>query len=314
MAQKLSAAATLPFLLAIAACDISLSHKSGERENRYVLAISRAALILVLASMPSVGWAQVGRAYVSVEAYVGLARAVHVGRIVELERIDYGKPLTWIEKFGERYQMVFEISETIRGEKTERLELVLALQSTHFLVYMRDHAVELMLVAGPNRIDSFPGAEIGIEEQGKRLDGERFQFRLLTPVDVPKSDGGDSIAPQLNDLYDSSRMFTNEFEVVEGREKILNRARAFAKEHTEMLPAVSIRVPNEFGAVCGFPNAYSLITFSLCPSTRKTLSAIREDPSRVMGRVTLDDEDFERSQMLESIDRALAVVPDGDAK
>lgn len=287
-------------------------HTTCERGNRYILTTSRCVVFLLLAWMPSVGWAQVGREFVSVEAYVGLARVVHVGKIVELEQIEYEKPLKGIQKFGKPYRMVFEVSETIRGDKTERLELVLAPQSTHFLDYMREYSVEIMLVAGPNRIDSSPRAEIGIEEQGKRLDGERYQFRPLTPVNVPKSDGGDSIASQLNNMYDSCRMFTNELEIVESREMILKRARAFAKEHTEMLSAVSIRVPNEFGAMCGTPNAYSRITFPMCRSTKKTLAAVKDDPSRIMDRVQARYEDFDRLQMLTSIDKALAMFPDCD--
>ena len=78
---------------------------------------------------------------------------------------------------------------------------------------------------------------------------QRYQFRLLTHVSVPKSDGDDSIALHLNNQYDSCRMFTNDFEIVEDREMILKRARAFANEQTEMFSAVSISVPNEFGTM-----------------------------------------------------------------
>jgi hypothetical protein len=275
-----------------------------------MLTTLRCVVIVLLVWMPSVVWAQVGRGFISVEAYVGLARVVHVGKIVELEQIEYEKPLKRIQTVGRPSRMVFEVRETIRGEKTERLELVLALQSTHFLEYMRDHSVEIMLVAGPNRIDSSPRAEIGIEEQGKRLDGEWYQFRLLSPINVPKSAEADSIASQLNNMYDSCRMFTNELEIVEGREAILKRARAFAKEHPDMLSAVSLRVPNEFGALCGTPNVYSMITLPMCPSTKKTLAAVKDDPSRVMGRVEARYEDFDRSQMLTSIDKALAMFRD----
>ena len=54
---------------------------------------------------PSIGWAQDGRTYVSVEAYVGLARAVHVGTIVELEQIEYEKPLTGNQELGKPYRL-----------------------------------------------------------------------------------------------------------------------------------------------------------------------------------------------------------------
>jgi hypothetical protein len=57
---------------------------------------------------------------------VGQARIVHVGKIVELEPIEYGKPLTDKEKTGIKpYRLVFEVSETLRGDEVKRLELVL---------------------------------------------------------------------------------------------------------------------------------------------------------------------------------------------
>lgn len=283
-----------------------------ERENLSKPTAARwrqgfAALLLALA--PISASAQVGRIFVSAEAYAGLARVVHVGKIVELEQIEYEKSLTGIEKFGKPYRLVCEVSETVRGDKVERLELVLALQSTHFLEYMRDHSAEIMLVAGPIRLDSSPRAEIGIEEQGKRLDGEWYQFRLLTPVKVPESDGGDSIASQLNKRYDSCRMFTNELEIVEGREAILKRVRAFAKEHTKMLSAVTLVVPNEFGALCGSPNAYCGIMFPVCPQTKTTITALKDDPGLILRRIKSRNEDYDRSLLLAEADKALAAFP-----
>ena len=66
-------------------------HTNFVRGKRDMLTIPRCLAVLLFAWMPSVAGAQVGREYVSVEAYVGLARAVHVGKIVELEQIDYEK-------------------------------------------------------------------------------------------------------------------------------------------------------------------------------------------------------------------------------
>ena len=257
---------------------------------------------------PSIGWAQVGRTYVSVEAYVGLARAVHVGTIVELEQIEYEKPLTGNQELGKPYRLVFQVSETIRGEDIERIELVLALQGTQLLDYMRINSADIMLVAGPNWIGRPLNSEIGIEEQGERLENQRYQFRLLTPLEIPKAEGEDSIASQVNETYDSCRMFTNELEIVEGREMILEKARTFVKAQPEILSAVSIRVPNEFGALCGTPGAYSMITLPKCPSTEKTFTALRDDPNLVLERIEaqLEYEDFERTQMLNSIEKALS--------
>src|SRR5262245_43172816 len=71
-------------------------------------------VILLLACAPGVAQAQVGRIYVSLEAYVGMARVVHVGKIVELEPIKYDKPLNKIQKFGKPYRLVFKAVETIK--------------------------------------------------------------------------------------------------------------------------------------------------------------------------------------------------------
>lgn len=275
--------------------------------------------------LPAVGWAQVGRVFVSAEAYVGLARVVHVGRIVEFKQIEYEKPLTSTQKSGKPYRLVFEVSETIRGDAVKRLELVLSLQSTHILEYMREQSVEIMLVGGPNRLDTFPPAKVGIEEQGKRVDGEWYQFRLLDPVKIPESGSGAAIASQLNKSYDSCRMFTNELEIVVGRKAILKRARAFAKENTKMLSAVSLIVPNEFGALCGSPNAYCAIMFPMCPGTRKTLTALKNDPGLVLrpikSRVENDNRsrllaeaEEHRTRLLAETEKALAKFPDGDGK
>ncbi|MCY2967132.1 MAG: hypothetical protein NT069_26425, partial [Planctomycetota bacterium] len=159
---------------------LSLStHTCCQRENQSTLFYSRVwqgcltlFRALLLASVPVVASAQVGRGFVSAEAYVGVGRVVYVGKILEIRQIDYGKPLTDTQKLGQPYRLVFEVSETIRGDEVKRLELVLSLQNTIYLEYMRDRSVEIMLVGGSTRLDRFPGAEVGIEEQGKRVDDE----------------------------------------------------------------------------------------------------------------------------------------------
>lgn len=274
-------------------------------------------VILVLAYAPAVACAQVGRIFVSVEAYVGLARVVHVGKIVELKPIEYDKPLTRTQKIGKPYRLVFEVSETIRGKHVERLELVLSLQSTRDLAYLREQAAEIMLVGGPNSFSTIPSATIAIEEQGKRVDGEWYQFRLLEPLAVPEpgspeSDRSAEHASQLNKTYDSCRMFTHELEIVQGRKAILQRARDFAKENTKLLSGVSPLVPNEFGALVGIPNAFSAITLPICPATKKTLTALKDDPGRILRRIESKDEDCDRSRLLAETDKALAKFEDGD--
>ena len=284
------------------------------RATLFSLRVRQGFLALLFALVPVVASAQVGREFVAVEAYVGRARVVHVGKILEITQIEYGKPLTDIQKSGKPYRLVFAVSETIRGEEVKSLELVLSLQRAHFLEYMRDHSIEIMLVGGPTRGDSYRDAEIGIEEQGKQLDDERYQFRLLDNVKVPESGGKDSIAAQINRMYDSCRMFTNELEIVVGREAILKRARAFAKQYPDVLSAVSLRVPNEFGALCGDPNAFCMITLPICPETKTTLVALKDDPGLILLRIKSQDDYSKLSTVLVGAHKALEMFRDRSEK
>ena len=212
---------------------ICASHIRFRLENRSTLTMSRTVksfVILLSAWAPTAARAQIGRVFVSAEGYVGLARVVYIGKIIELKLVEFDKPLTSVQKFGKPYRLVFEVSETVRGDAVKRLELVLSLQSIHYLEYMREQSVEIMLVGGPNRLDTFPSPEVGIEEQGKRVDGDWYQFRPLDEIKVPASGIGAVIASQLNTSYDFGRMFTDKLEVIAGRETILGRVRAFAKK------------------------------------------------------------------------------------
>lgn len=100
----------------------------GNRSTLFSLRARQGFLALFLALAPVVALAQVGREFVAVEAYVGRARVIHVGKILEIKQIEYGKLLTETQKLGKPYRLVFEVSETIRGNETQRLELVLSLE------------------------------------------------------------------------------------------------------------------------------------------------------------------------------------------
>lgn len=269
---------------------------------------------LFLAMVPCAASAQVGRIFVSAEAYAGVSRIVHVGKIVALEQVVYDKPLTYIQTLGKPYRLDFQVDETIRGGDVKRLHLVLSLQSTINLEYFRDHSVKLMLAGGPNRLDSFPGAEVGIEEQGKGADGEWYQFRVLDPVNVSEMGPEDQIATQINRSYDSCRMFTNEFEIVVGSKAILKRVRTFAKKYPQRLSAVTLRVPKEFGALCGDPNAFCGITLPVCPETKAALIAIQDDPGLILRRIQSRDEGYNRSLLLAEVTKALSVFSEEGLK
>jgi hypothetical protein len=273
-----------------------------------------SCLVLFLAMLPVAAWAQKGRQFDTVEACVGTARVVHVGKIVEIKPIEFGESLTYKQKLGKPHRLVFAVSETIRGEEVRSLELVLSVQGPRFLEYMRDQSIEVVLVGGPTPPgDSYSDVEVGVEEGGKRVDDEGYQFRLLNRVQVPKSDGADSMAAQINQSYDCWRMFTNELEIVVGREAILKRARDFAKLYPGILSTVSLRVPTEFGALCADPNAYSLITLPLCPETRTTLVALKDDPGLILRRIKSENEDWNLALVLVGAHKLLAEFPDGNA-
>ena len=280
-----------------------------------VRTLSRIAFGLLLVMAPVSASAQVGRIFVSAEAYAGVSRIIYVGKIVELQRIDYEKPLTSIQKLGKPHRLVFEVGETIRGQKLERIELVLSLQNTVYLEYMRGHALEIMLVAGPTSLRQFPSAEVGIEEHGKRVAGDWYQFRVLDPLETPASGVEKEMASQINTQYDSGRMFTAELEVVAGGKEILKHVRDFAKKHPETLSTVMLQVPNEFGALCGSPNAYSAITLPVCLETKATLEAIKADPGRIIRRIKPRDEQyFDRAWQGAEVDKALAVFSSDGGK
>jgi len=297
---------------------------SRDRSRGMVQTISRIAFGLLLVMAPFFASAQVGRVFVSAEAYAGMSRVIYVGKIVELQRIDYKKPLTSTQSIGKPYRLVFEVGETIRGEKLKRLELVLSLQTTIYLEYMRGHALEIMLVGGPTRLDSFPHAEVGAEEHGKRVDGDWYQFRVLDPLQA--STGVEkAVASQINTYYDSGRMFTAELEVVVISKEILKHVRDFAKKHPKTLSAVTLRVPNEFGALCGSPNAYCVITLPICPETKVSLEALKADPGLVLRRIKPRVEQHynrlaaeamqaNRAGLVADVDKALAVFPTDGGK
>lgn len=271
--------------------------------NRLVLSLA------LLGATPPLATAQVGRTFVSAEAFASVGRIIHVGkisRIEEVKEIKFEKPLTRVQKIGKPHLLVFEISETIRGEKLKKVELTLALQSSHYLEYLREQSVEIMLVGGPNRLCSYPRPRIGLLEQGKQVESQYYHFRVLDPVKVPQDDKrAAAIAEQINSYYDSARMFTNELKVVAGRDAILQRVRTHAKQHPHREQALRLNVPNGFARLCGLPNAFSDITLPIGPTTKKTLLILEKDPSSVLKHATHYRE-FHREQFPKGVKKALA--------
>lgn len=275
-----------------------------------VTLVRMTVAVLLLALMPLVAQAQMGRHFGSAEGYAGLARVIHVGKVVEVAVVAYEKPLEGPQKIGKPHRVVMEVGETIRGEAVKKFELVLALQTTAYLEYVRDHAIPVMLVGGPQRMDSFPAGEIGIEAQGQPVAGETYQFRVLDAVEVTESgDGAAAAVRQININYDSGRMFTNELGVVSGNAAILERVRAFSKKHPEALAPVTLQVPNEFGRLVGDPGAYCSILFPICPETRATLEAVRKDPGIILRRIKVPNVERSAEAIVAEVEKALAGFP-----
>ncbi|MBL1152033.1 MAG: hypothetical protein D8M22_04755 [Armatimonadetes bacterium] len=252
--------------------------------------------LLALACAPGMSFAQVGRVFTPAEGFVALAETVRVGRIVSLERIEYSQELVGEQVLGKPYRMVFQVRETIRGKDAKMVELVLSLQHSHMLDYMRDHKSEVLLAGSANRIDSDPDPEVGIEEDGKRVDGHWYHFRFLeTP---PKTDKN-TIERQINITYNEGKMFTFDLKVIRGRDAILKRMREFAKKHKETVEAVYLRVPNDFASLVGYPNAFAKVRLPACAETERTLVSLLKDPDLIFGRIGPQPE-FERDATLGS--------------
>lgn len=252
----------------------------------------RLALVLALYALWTLVPAQRGRAFVSIEAHVGSAHAVHLGTVRSLEPSDDAKPA---EGFfpGQPYRVEFAVTETIKGTRAKTLDLRLTLQHAWNLEYLRDHNIEVMLCATTQPVDE--EAEIG-------LDGSRYSFRILAPVRHPRSAPETKwIADQMNVSLNEGRMFDLQLRVVSRRGEIVRRARAFAKAYPETLATQWIRVPNEFGVACGYTNAYCGITLPLCRESRQVAERLAKDPGRLLRNVKDGDLDWQRKSVLASL-------------
>jgi hypothetical protein len=238
--------------------------------------------------------AQRGRAFVSIEAHVGTASTVHVGFVKQLEPIEYEIPKDGFYP-GKPYRVTFTVSETIKGVSAKSMNLVLCLQHTFNLEYLRDNRIEVMLVGTNQYLDEH--AEIGLERPGMR-----YSFRILQPILFPTSSPSTEwTGQQLNVSQNSGRMFDLNLDVISRRDEILKRARAFAKKHPEVLQADYIGVPNEFAVKCGYTDAYCLITLPLCPESKKLAHKLEKKPDRLLKDVKEADLPMQRKAVMDSI-------------
>jgi hypothetical protein len=238
--------------------------------------------LVIVACVPCIAVAQVGRVFNPAESFVALAETVRLGKIVSLERIEYSKGLVGPQVYGKPYRMVFQVSETIRGKRATSVELVLSLQDTRILDYMRDSKSEVLLTGGPKRIDDDPDPEVGIEEDGKRVDGYWYKFNFL---EIPIVTSEDSIERQINVTYNEGKLFTLDLQVIRGRDAILKHMREFAKQHKGVMEAVYLNVPNSFASLIGHPGAFSLVALPVCAETERTLVSLLKNPDLIFARI-----------------------------
>lgn len=262
-------------------------------------------LLLLLASAN--GFAQRGRSYISIEAHIGLSKFVHVGAIESLEQVAYDKPLPFPLNAGKEYRLLFKVAETIRGARVSTVELLVNLQHNTDLEYLRDHHTELMLIGGSSLDDE--GEVIVLEEQGQPVDPTRDSFRILRPLPRAKGKDGRTVGEQININLDSGSMFDVNLSVVRSRDEILKRARAFAKNHSEVLKTIWLLVPREFGEQCGYANAYCGIRLPVCAETEHTLTGLLKNPNRLLKGVKPNDRDYARSRLLADVLGALELFP-----
>jgi len=266
------------------------------------------ALVALLAVIPVVAFAQIGRAFVALESYVALGDTVRVGKIVKLEPINYGKQLTGVQAYGKTYGLTFEVAETIRGKGAKQVTVVLALQNTRFLEFMLKHGSSVLMVGGPNRIDDDPSPEVGIDEDGKQYAEIWYQFRFLEAPSKAEALKDPAMANQINITFNEGKMFTIGLKVVKGRNEILKRLRAFAKNHTGLTKDVWLRVPNEFGQLVGYSNAYCGIKLPVCQETEQTLVAILRKPGLIFNRIKPQSE-FNRNSLIVETLKCLTPFP-----
>ena len=90
---------------------------------------------------------------------------------------------------------------------------------------------------------------------------------------------------QLNTDFDSGKFFDLNLAVIQGRKEILSHARAFAKKYPSILRGVWMQVPNDFGQLVGYPNAYCGIALPVCDEARRMLVGLKKNPDLIFKHV-----------------------------
>lgn len=263
-------------------------------------------LLMVLGCLPLLVAAQTGRGIVTAEAFVGRAHSVYVGTIRSLDGADSKVPIDSNKHYGQAFRMIFDVSETIRGKAKSQVTIILLLQHSIYLDYLVRHHVELAIAVGKNCRVGDIGSETIVEVDGQNLLGEEMQFRILEKLRAEEDFGIGPEAREFNVSMDEGKMFDFEFNLLTSRDEVLKHFRAFEKKHPKVLPTIWVRVPHQFGRLCGYTNAYMGVGFPVCAETKATLQKMVDHPEAFMERYESKDPEADRKAFIEAGKKGLA--------
>lgn len=216
--------------------------------------------------------AQTGRAFYSLEAYVGLSETVDVGRIVDISLLPDQPTLKPPLSYGKVYAVTTDVTETLKGERIRQRVFQLSLQGPQILQYFQSHRTQLLIMRSKGIARLGDISEFGLED-------DRYQFRPLAPTGAEPED---TWGRQADINGDYGRYFDDRLRVVQGAKAVLDLARRSARKHPQVGSTVAIRIPNTFAAKVGYPNAYALLSLSKSTETEATLRKLIEHPEEVV--------------------------------
>ncbi len=250
--------------------------------------VRQLALSVLAASLLVPAQAQTGRSFDSIEGLVGTSSAAYFGYITSLVPTGEPDPQTATRPV----RVHFEVSERIRGAVVDGLDFVMSSSSRETdLGTACAHHIELMFTIGtqgPNR-----HSRTLIQLGGKTVQGQVCYFRYVakTPEKLePVQLSGSS--------YDEGRIFDLELKAVQGRDRILAKARAYQRRHPEPTASLWLQLPNPYLRQVGDPNAYGGVLLPVCAETRKTLLRVLQNPEIVLKGVAEKDRAWERRSVI----------------
>lgn len=259
------------------------------------------AIALTLALAPIAVAAQRGRAIVSIEALVGSAEAVYVGRVtkVDPESPDLDKPV-----YDRVTHIIFKVLETIRGTALASVTLPYHSYAAVFQA-LRDRKTEILIAfsRGYRGWDTLSGFNPVPSSETSR----HVYVHALAPV--PGADRLQDPAGDFNVASDYGRMFGTDLTVLNRRDAILRRARAFQQRFPDPVGTVEMGLPRGFFELVGYANAYGSVSLAKTADTERALRSLVSDPSRFLKRYKPRNRAEDRNQFVVEGMMALSAFP-----